>query len=113
MRNNQGLLEHEENAEYYYHGTSKKYFSDQLKKYGKYRHDNMDTGESVFVSTCYGGSENYAKDRSSMYSAIYNNPIVLKINGDKVRGRVHQHPVINDICINYLLEGEFEVVDVP
>lgn len=102
---NRGLIEQEANAEFYYHGTSKMYLDDQLRKHGRYQHDRLDSG--IFISTCLSTAKGYAKDRTICFDA---GPIVLKVSGDKIRERVHEHPRISDICVDFLLPEEFKVI---
>ena len=108
------LTEHEKTAEFYYHGTNRFYYEQQMKKHGKYVHDGknyLPTGE-VFVSTNLGVAEGYARARTDRWFRFPIDPIVLKIYGDKVRERVCERHGISDISIDFLVEGEFEVLDI-
>ncbi|MFH0936133.1 MAG: hypothetical protein V1815_00450 [Candidatus Woesearchaeota archaeon] len=108
--NSIGLTESEKNAEFYFHGTTRFYYERQIKIYGIYRHDELEHGNSVFVSTNFQTSKRFAEGRAKDWWCPRSTPIILKIKGNKVRERVHQHPVINDVCIDYLLPEEFEVL---
>jgi hypothetical protein len=110
MKDQDGLMEHERNAKFYFHGTGMNYLEKQISKYGKYQHDDLESGVEVFVSTRHETSTGYAQDRSNSFR---DEPVVLKIDGVKVRGRVHQHPVVNDICIASLASNEYQLIHAP
>ncbi len=109
------LSECERNAEFYYHGTSKKYLVEQTDENGRFMPEyKTPYPEPIFVAVEYFVSEGYAQNQTvrwrsgDKYSLV---PVVLKINGDKVRDRVYVHPQIDDICVDYLDKGEFEVLE--
>jgi len=110
-KENRGLMTHELKAKFFYHGTSKVYFDNQVAKYGRYQNnlptcEGEDTG--LFVGTMRKICENYSQDRSKGYSTI---PILLKIPAEPVRHRVHEHPEITDIVIDYLNLDEFKIIE--
>ena len=108
------LTKTEANAEVYYHGTHKHWFDEQVETYGRYQQP-IDCGQFSFsfVGLCFEQSTNYARDRAKRLGhGKYAIPIVLKIDGDKVRGKVYEHPRIADIGIDFLNLDEFEIVEV-
>jgi hypothetical protein len=105
------LSERERTADFYYHGTTKHYYQQQIERHGRYQHDYVEQGNSVFVSTSLQTAQWYAKDRAKQFFPR-SGAVVLKIDGDKVRTRVHPHPIVNDICIDLVLQVECEILDI-
>ena len=105
------LSESEKNARFYYHGTSKFYFDRQVKDYGRYQHNPYKgTLSGVCIAPDYFDlAANYACDRTDCFA---HTPIVLKINGDKVRKRVHLCPTENVPIINFIRLSELEIIGV-
>jgi len=97
-------------AEFLYHGTGSKYLEMQIKKYGRYQHDNdsYDNINGLFVGTSLDSSLRYAHDNVFHYTSSH--PVVLKIPAGPIRHRVHDHPVIPDTVIDFLELHEFEVI---
>lgn len=95
-------------AEFYYHGTNRKYYDEQVGKHGVYNHKNPWHGDwRVFVGDNRANSEWYACDRCAVPSW---EPILLVIPGDNIRDRIYTHPVMNDICVNFLKPGEYDII---
>lgn len=104
---NSRLMSHEKNAKFFYHGTSKTYLQDQIKKHGRYQHDRIESG--IFLSTCQDIAKGYACDRTICFA---HEPIVIISPATTIIERVHEHPTIQDICIDFLLPQEFSILSV-
>ena len=109
-KENRGLSEWEMKTEFFYHGTGSKYLDNQLGKYGRYQHDDQTEGvpDGIFVGLCQDTSLRYANDRVFHYTNSH--PVVLKIPAKPIIHRVHQHPAVNDIVIDFLNQNEYEVL---
>jgi len=106
MNDPNDMLEEERNAKMYFHGTGKRYYEKMIAKYGHYENEYF--GGSIFVGLSEKNSCNYARSRSEEWN---DKPILLRIDGDAVRGRVHVHATVDDLVIDFLEEGEYELVE--
>ncbi len=112
------LSERERNAEFYYHGTSKRYFEQQTDEGGRYKKD-YSSYPVIFISTSFELAKIFAQNNTSRWRGWggLSTPIVLKINGNKIRDRVYifEDGAVqlweNEICVDYLDRDEFEVLE--
>jgi len=100
------LLSRELNARFYYHGTSGFYLNRQLEKHGRYKHDRTPL---CVAADNFDLAATYACDRTMCFA---HTPIVLKINGDKVRKRIYPDPTEYVPVIDFLRREEFEIIAV-
>jgi hypothetical protein len=97
------MLPFERIASQYFHGTNLEYYTEQVRKHGRYQHDNLMFGHKICIAVNARISEWYARDRSKNRT-----PMLLVMEGDNVRDRLVEWQ--GNICLDYIVTGEAELV---